>query len=67
MSHVKTYSFRVVHMNTARGLPHVAQFDTHARTLGEAQADFRHYLRKHQPELLDNAARYCYTMEVRHA
>lgn len=66
MSHVKKYSFRVCHLNTARGLPYVAQFDTTARTLSEAEADFRHYLRVHQPELLDQAINYTYQCEVRH-
>jgi len=66
MSHVKKYSFRVCHLDTARGLPHVAQYDTIARTLGEAEADFRHYLRVHQPELLDDIINYAYQCEVSH-
>lgn len=38
----------------------------YARSLSEAEVDFRHYLRTHQPELLDQAINYTYTCEVRH-
>lgn len=66
MSHVKNYSFIVCHRNNARGVPYMAQYDTVARTLSEAEADFRHYLRTHQPELLDQAINYTYRCEVSH-
>lgn len=46
---------------------YAATFRTTARTQGEAEADFRHHLRTHRPDVLDQVDKYEYHVEVRHA
>lgn len=62
MSTVKNFSFTIHRKGTCRVIHH----DTTARTLAEAQADLRHFLRVHHPEILDEVESWGYRCEVSH-
>lgn len=62
MSHVKSYIFTLY---AGRTREYVDTLQTAARTLSEAEVDFRDYLRVNNPMVLDNIANYAYRVEVR--
>ena len=61
-SHVKTYTFYLDRRNAGRGQGFM--FHTTARTLVEAEADFRHHIRTHLPEVLDEVRDWGYRCKV---
>ena len=66
MSTVKNYTFQLRRQNDRVGSHHTLRLQATARTLAEAEADFRHWLRVNFPEVLDEAKAWGYTVEVRH-
>lgn len=66
MSTVKNFSFIVYQHSRGLAQQVVCRMDTTARTMAEAQADLRHHLRVHHPEVLDDLAGYGYNVEVNH-
>lgn len=62
MSTVKNFKFTLWRRGDMRN----HTFSTTARTLAEAQADFRHHLRTHHHDVLDDIKSWGYNLEVSH-
>lgn len=57
---MKTYSF--ILFNSSR--QYIGEYDTRCYTLAEAEAEFRHYIRKQIPHLFDSPVGFGYTCKV---
>lgn len=58
---MKTYLFILM----SERHQYIGEYETRCRTLTEAQSEFRHYIRKQIPYLLDSSlAGYVYTLKV---
>jgi len=65
-AHVKTYHFILYRQQDRAGAHHTLRLEATGRTLEEAESEFRHWLRKEHPEILDDARNWGYQCEVRH-